>query len=38
MSLNVFHIRQEVMELIQCMKTAKEQHQPKGVGEKDEER
>lgn len=29
MPLNVFNIKQEIMELIQFMKSAKEQHQPK---------
>lgn len=32
MSPNVLNIRQEVMELIQCMKTANEQQQPKVSG------
>lgn len=35
MPLNVFIIKQEIMELIQFTKSAKEQHQPKVSGRKE---
>lgn len=35
MPFNVFIIKQEIMKLIQFMKSAKEQHQPKVSGRKE---